>query len=995
MTASVQTHGRSRSDSLQLMLELEKKMVNYRAQASTHHSHQSSPDSSVPPSPAPQPRRFELVPKDGKKVPPPVRNYGPVPPPLVLKEDKKLPPPPVRNYGVVLPPSPVPKDDKNAPQPSRNRDPMPAPLFCNAALVALAQSPAAMQRKTITKSPGHTRTASAPVVTSDPNAHKNVAFVFPPDVEEARSVCQSPSWEAYGRRKQEKKERKEERKEEKREEKREERRGREQEVKETKPRGRRLSKAPPLSQGMAAQGRSQTEPIPPKQKTRSTSLLGRSIGSRDKREDKDESEKPKRGRSGSLTSAIRHSFEIRRASWDQTSASGFLGGVKLDRKKQDFQQQVVDDQHNGTSKVHPALRKSFFGHGSFTPLKTPPQPSEEDKEAEAQRRACPPISILTSSVARNQSMKSPKSPARRNSANIYLWSARDKKKAASQEADECAVDDTEDEVEQATPDVPHMEESLYVKETGLTRRGGLHIKTGPPTALEAKTSSKKLAQENEGDTKTLNVADQSRSPRTTEVLDLGMNIASDQKDKTPYPPSSMKARPRLESTASTSSIAPEPPRRSSKRNSLGFLSRPSSSHSPTESTRDESSRTSKESLRSQGDKKSVIAKKPCGEKRNATPPSIRYETTSAGVRPTPFPVECSTSLHSKWSLKDTARSITGRGSSSSESISPVSTTGSFSKGGYSPTLPASPLKNEMTTQPNAGHISSQLKVSQRLNEHTAPGMAQSMDIRRPTTSSSDSSYSDALQSGSTPSTPNTSPPQSDSEHLPRMGGKQFEQHQYSPYQPPTGSPLFPPCDRFQLSDAPMSTDEELDPIEAAARKVMDAFSSANLRNPACSRQGLYSSDESIVASAPQVQPRLRHREKSKGRLRPSERQDNAHHQARPKASKSTPNLDGRGHRSSHSVPEFSTKTHGEGGPQGGDRVGKLFVICCGCKRYHDIPIKLYKAMANPEGVFSSSETMGFEGKVSMTVKCSWCDHDMSTKCCPGVSGILAIKERLH
>ncbi|KAH7155858.1 hypothetical protein B0J13DRAFT_235446 [Dactylonectria estremocensis] len=978
MPASVQTQGRSRSDSLQLMLELEKKMVDYRAQASAHHSHQSSPDNSVPPSPAPQPRRFELVPKDGKKVPPPVRNYGPVPSPLALKEDKKSHPPPVRNYGVVLPPPPVPKDDKRAPLSSRNRDPMPPPLFCNAALVALAQSPAAMQRKTIAKSPGHTRTASAPVVMPDPNTHKNVAFVFPPDVEEARSVCQSPSWEAYGRRKQEKKERKDERKEEKREE----RRGREQEVKETKPRGRRLSKAPPLSQGLAAQGRSQTEPILPKQKTRSSSLLGRSIGSRDKREDKDESsEKPKRGRSGSLTSAIRNSFEIRRGSWDQTSASGFLGGVKLDRKKQDFQQQVVDDQSHGTSKVHPALRKSFFGHGSFTPLKTPPQPSEEDKEAEVQRRACPPISLRTSSVARNQSMKSPKSPARRNSANIYLWSARDKKKAASQEADECAVDDTEDEVEQATPDVPHLEESIYVKETGLTRRGGLHIKTGPPVTLEAKASSKKLAQDkaaDEGHANPLSIADQSRSPRTTEVLDLGLNITCDQKDNTSYPPSSMKARPRLGSTASTSSIPPEPPRRSSKRNSLGFLNRPSSSHSPTESTKDESSRTSRESLRSQADKKCVLTK---NEKRNATPPSIRYESTSAGVRPTPFPVECSTSLHSKWSLKDTARPPTGRGSSSSESISPVSTTGSFSKGGYSPPLPASPLKNEMTRQPNAGHISSQLKAS----------MTQSTDAQRPTTSSSDSSYSDALQSGSTPSTPDTSPPQSDSEHLPRMGGKQFEQHQYSPYQSPTGSPLFPPGDRFQLSDAPMTTDEELDPIELAARKVMDAFSSANLRSPTRSRQGLESSDESIMASTPQVQPRLRHREKSKGRLRPSERQDHV----RPKASKSTPNLDGRGHRSSHSVPEFSTKSHGEGGPQGGDRVGKLFVICCGCKRYHDIPIKLYKAMANPEGVFSSSETMGFEGKVSMTVKCSWCDHDMSTKCCPGVSGILAIKERLH
>ncbi|KAH7001187.1 hypothetical protein EDB80DRAFT_879291 [Ilyonectria destructans] len=952
MPGAVQTQGRSRSNSFQLMLDLEKKMVIHRAHASTNHSLSSSQAGSVPPSPAPQPRRFELVPKDGKKAPPPVRNYGPVPP----------------------------------------------PLFYNIAPPAAAESPAVFQRKLI-KDPGHSRGASVP-------AHKTVAFVFPPDVEEERSVCQSPSWEAYGRRKQEKKERKEEKKEEKREE----RRGREPEINENKPRGRRLSKAPPLSQGLA---RSQTDPVsPPKQKTRSSSLLGISIGNKDNRDARDEpSEKPRRGRSGSLTSAIRHSFEIRRASFDQTSPSGFLGGVKLDKKKQDFRQQVVEDQSKGNSTVHPALRKSFLGVGSFTPLKTPPQPAQ-DKEADAQRRTYPPISLQTSS-ARNQAMMSPKSPSKRDSfssANIYLWSARAKKKAAKA-ADECAVVDTEDELEEPIKNAPSVEESIYVKETGLTRRGGLHIKTGPPATLEAKISARDLgadkASNGNGVIKPLNVADKDRSSKATETLRLETqperHTATEQKDKTPYPPSSTKTRSRHGSTASVSSIPPEPPRRNSKRNSLGLLSR-SQPQSPIEATKNEPTRASKESLRPRLDRKAVGAGKTSSEKRNATPPSIRYENTAPGVRPTPFPVDSPTSPTSKFNFKDTARSTFSRGSGSQSSTSPTSTTSSISKG-YSPTLPASPLKNEAmilprtdvqktTKQPDAGLASSQIKISRRLAEHIAPSTAQSSDIWRPTTSSSDeSSYSDALQSASPPSTPDSSPPQSDSEHLPHMAGG--KQSQYSPCWSATSSPQFPPCDRFQLSDAPQ-TDEELDPIEAASRKVMEAFANANLRSPPHSRHDFTSSDESSMMSPlTQAQPRLRHREKSKGRMRPSELQtDNLPQYSRPKASKSTPNLDARGQKSAVAIPESSMKSSRHG-PQGGDRVGKLFVVCCECKRYHDIPIKLYKAMANPEAVFTSSEAMGFEGKVSMTVKCSWCEHEMSTKCCPGVSGILAIKERLH
>jgi hypothetical protein len=70
----------------------------------------------------------------------------------------------------------------------------------------------------------------------------------------------------------------------------------------------------------------------------------------------------------------------------------------------------------------------------------------------------------------------------------------------------------------------------------------------------------------------------------------------------------------------------------------------------------------------------------------------------------------------------------------------------------------------------------------------------------------------------------------------------------------------------------------------------------------------------------------------------------------------------------------------------------MFVECCACSRYHDMPSKLYEAMSNPDDVLSAAD---FAGSVSMTVKCPWCRHEMSTKCCAGFAAMVYIKERFH
>ncbi|ETR98724.1 hypothetical protein M419DRAFT_120347 [Trichoderma reesei RUT C-30] len=73
----------------------------------------------------------------------------------------------------------------------------------------------------------------------------------------------------------------------------------------------------------------------------------------------------------------------------------------------------------------------------------------------------------------------------------------------------------------------------------------------------------------------------------------------------------------------------------------------------------------------------------------------------------------------------------------------------------------------------------------------------------------------------------------------------------------------------------------------------------------------------------------------------------------------------------------------------------MFVECCGCKYYHDMPSNIYEAMANPEAVIRPRGNVGFTGALSMTVKCPWCSHEMSTKCCAGYAAMVYVKERLH
>lgn len=83
-------------------------------------------------------------------------------------------------------------------------------------------------------------------------------------------------------------------------------------------------------------------------------------------------------------------------------------------------------------------------------------------------------------------------------------------------------------------------------------------------------------------------------------------------------------------------------------------------------------------------------------------------------------------------------------------------------------------------------------------------------------------------------------------------------------------------------------------------------------------------------------------------------------------------------------------------------VAKLFVICCKCKFWHDLPSRLYELMALPQKLSRSDSPEGAgalektnQATLDTMVKCPWCDHYMTTWCCAGWTTVVYLHERHH
>ncbi|GAD99634.1 predicted protein [Paecilomyces variotii No. 5] len=97
--------------------------------------------------------------------------------------------------------------------------------------------------------------------------------------------------------------------------------------------------------------------------------------------------------------------------------------------------------------------------------------------------------------------------------------------------------------------------------------------------------------------------------------------------------------------------------------------------------------------------------------------------------------------------------------------------------------------------------------------------------------------------------------------------------------------------------------------------------------------------------------------------------------------------------------------------QPGKPLAKIFVICCHCKFWHDIPSKIYATLALPDHNNTNGTSKPSSPRTSSTsplvplnqrsnsssrsVKCCWCNHNMNKSCCEGWTSIVYKHERLH
>jgi hypothetical protein len=68
---------------------------------------------------------------------------------------------------------------------------------------------------------------------------------------------------------------------------------------------------------------------------------------------------------------------------------------------------------------------------------------------------------------------------------------------------------------------------------------------------------------------------------------------------------------------------------------------------------------------------------------------------------------------------------------------------------------------------------------------------------------------------------------------------------------------------------------------------------------------------------------------------------------------------------------------------------KIFIICCRCNCWHDLPAKLYRQMSN------TIKDSGASCVSTQNVECPYCRHEMRTTCCEGWRAIAKLEEQLH
>ncbi|PTB40800.1 hypothetical protein M441DRAFT_412556 [Trichoderma asperellum CBS 433.97] len=888
---------------------------------------------------------------------------------------------------------------------------------------------------------------------------KAVSFDVPPsgDEDERRSICQSPSWEAYGRRKKtekkdvkkeqkkeqlkrEQQKKEEERKEQERKEQlrkeqlrkeqlkkeqlkkeqlkkeqlEKEQRKKEQQVKATKRekeestlrnaliKKKRLSKQPPASSphaiDQANRMTSAAALAASRDRQRPSSALEFTTPSGD-----DVPSRPHHGRSGSFTSLIRSPFESRRASLETSrpSETGFIGGIKLEiQRHAAYQKTVEGPEKMDESKIHPALRTNNAHNQKWSAPPARPNP-------ESQRRAYPPITRHPATAAKTRSLISSAEMDASDAGTMDRWRAFvGLKPKDSGESSKAATQQQASKQPVTTNEAANPASAVSPPQT--------NVKEKPAVVAASQTSrGPDISQPNlpNGSGKPL---DQSSKPKltvSTAILPSNSPVPAPRpqpREKTAQPslvssPDGMKSgeiadKGLTQNVASSQlSLPPAPPRRSSKRNSLLSLNSVSSVSSPRSPAHRPSS---SDSSNSNHDLAAV--------KSNGVSESHTTVTTPHGR------------AHNSPNLVTSAiepKGVELQGGGASLRTSTPREASRIARD-HRPDPINIPLWDDIESSVLQA-IDTKISLSPIRKSHNSLRDDSDFTVRRltdgpaPTTSGDDSS-SDDFHSISMPGTPDTSRAQSEKDIPPMKDAESkrlaTESRMRTSSQSPARQPLLlqPGAGSSQNSlglknSRPVGkTTTAVVPGQAIYHRLQleaDVIPGADFL-PKLKHQPL-----KVVEHVAMPKQHLQSTLLVPGPALYLEEARKATPLAPPPpllgsprlGPKVTPPSSIRSQPSSTSdLALAKAPRHVPGSPVvGGEPIAKMFVECCGCKYFHDMPSNLYEAMANPEAIIRPRGNVGFAGAVSMTVKCPWCSHEMSTKCCAGYAAMVYVKERLH